>query len=558
MSLSRSEVWRYALSAFKLNRRMALMNAIAVAIAVVYVIVPCYAGLSLYQRQCRILGESELNLIVAMTPIQQAAGAFTRDAVAEWNQRPEVAIAFAKTEQQLKVWPGRVATPEPFLASVEATIPEDPAVRADRLAWGQPPESSRALSAIISRSFLRRLGGELHESGPTINELTVGANRTCGGQAELLKVTLRIAGILDAENAVDTVYVPLDVAERIDQWCLQRIPAFGTHVGHVPVGDEAEAFNRSLFEHSGPIRASLSDGSMIDLHAAAPPVNHANAVPAHAMADWMVSVSPEVAECYQVAVGDRLPFTIKSTRGETRTFSARVVRITRSSVDFLLPESIHHELARWYRGWSAFDPESGSFISLTRLYARQGHPRCNIYAKGPEEVRTLVAWLESRGYRTENRLAVMESLRTMAVAITVLVGLLSVGCLVIAIATVYLSSSMSAQARAHEIGVLQALGLQRRTISSIFARQGFVVGVLAFAVASTAIAVGEPVLRQVAAEVVALPLDELFERPMYSIEYLWIHALALAVAVLICMAGAAMPARGLAKRRVTELLRLQV
>jgi ABC-type antimicrobial peptide transport system permease subunit len=152
----------------------------------------------------------------------------------------------------------------------------------------------------------------------------------------------------------------------------------------------------------------------------------------------------------------------------------------------------------------------------------------------------------------------MESLRTMAVAITVLVGLLSVGCLVIAMATVYLSSSMSAQARSHEIGVLQALGLQRRTISSIFARQGFVVGVLAFAVASTAIAVGEPVLRQVAAEVVALPLDELFERPLYSIEYLWIHALALAVAVLICMAGAAMPARGLAKRRVTELLRLQV
>ena len=565
MNLSSSEKWRYALSAFKLNRRMAMTNAMAVAIAVVYVIVPCYSGQSLYTRQRRILGESSLNLIVATVPARHSTGGFTRAAIDQLRQRPEVALAFPKMEQNLKVWPGRLATPDPWIATVEATIPDDPGIRPELLCWGQPPATTRDLAVVISRSLLRRLGGELGEAGPTIEELTLGATRTRAGQPEQLTVTLRIAGILDQESATNTVFVPLDVMERMDQWCLQHIPSFGVHVGHVPVGEQAEALNRELIGNLGPVVATMNDGSNIELHAAMgfvkaryPAVRNSVEAPRTTAqaCEWTVVVSPEAAECFQLAVGAQLPFTLTSTRGETREFAARVARIERSSVDFRLPEAIHDGLARWWNGWATFEPSTRSFVSLSAFHARQGHPRCNIYAKGLEEVRTLVDWLEANGHRTDNQLAAQDGLKAMGRAITVLVCLLSFGCLVIANATVLLSSSMSAQARAHEIGVLQALGLHRRTICSIFARQGLLVGVFAFAAASASVFFGEPALRRFCSEVVTLPFDELFEGQIYSIQFLWIHALALAVAVLSCMVGATLPVRRLAKRQVTELLRL--
>lgn len=621
MSLSPAEQWRYAFSAFKLNRCMAMTNAVAVMIAVVHVIVPCYYGHALYLRQSQIMGESRLNLIVASAPADRPSaspssspsgspnaspsaspsaspnngpttGWFDRRAIAAWNQRSEVALAFPKIAQNVKLWPGRLATPTPWLATMEATVPADPGIRSDRLAWGIGPASTRELSAVISRSLLRRLGGELGDFGPTITQVTLGANRTRGGRPEQMTVTLRIAGILDEERAIDTVFVPLDVVERIDRWCLHRIATFGVHVGHVPVGNEAEALDRQALDFPGPVVASLPNGFRFELHAArehstaryaarhaAAERNGAVRIPSlvaaasatasaatsghgriprvvHAtpLAGWDLVVSPEAAECHQLTIGDPFPFILTSSRGETRTFTGYVARIEHSPAEFSLSGSVHADLARWANGWAAFDPADGGFLSLTELHSRQGYSRCNIYARGPAEVRRLVDWLEAHGYRTENQLAAQESLEAMAQAISVVVGMISAGCLMLAMTTVILSSSMSAQSRAHEMGILQALGLSRQTITAIFAKQGVTIGLIAFAAAAAAVAIGEPLLRRLASRV--MPIEELVEGQIYSIEYWWIHALALAIAVLTCVIGTTMPAWRLTRRRVTELLRL--
>lgn len=229
MNLSLVERVRYAWRGVRHRWVLAILNVVAVAVTLVYLIIPGYYGLELYAYQKRVTGDGLTTLVVATCrDSTDRTTRITDDRVREFRRWPEVRLAFPRLELLVNVAHGPANNTSGRLVTAIGTVPDDPAVASSRLAWGTPPADSTGFEVVVSESLLRDLGFDPSTERPEVDSLCVSVSRTVQGREEHLAERLRIVGVLQAGARIDAIYLPWETLDRLDQWCTSTIATWPT------------------------------------------------------------------------------------------------------------------------------------------------------------------------------------------------------------------------------------------------------------------------------------------------------------------------------------------
>ncbi len=149
---------RFALKDLWKRRMMTVFNLLAVFIAVVYLLVPSFYGVSIYDFQERVLDASLPTLVVASSPdVTDERMRFTRERIDELERLPEVRAVFPKVELGVKL---SLDSRSSIDVSLEGTIPGDPSISAARLVWGRGVKPAEAHEVVMPKALFERMGGD--------------------------------------------------------------------------------------------------------------------------------------------------------------------------------------------------------------------------------------------------------------------------------------------------------------------------------------------------------------------------------------------------------------
>ncbi len=210
---------RYAIVALWFRKGMTAMNVASVGVAVVYFLVLSFYGLGLFCYQRSLVDESALKSVTASWPEPTDTSRwFNAARLATLRQQPGVVNAFGRIEVGVKLFtdPGTRVQ-----ATAEGTVPGRAALAAGRRVWGRAPAAT-GHEAALPLPLFSKAGGKVGPDGPVPETLTLEVARTTEGREEKHTLRLRVVGLLRATSA-EKVYLPLSVAEHLDQWCAHRI-----------------------------------------------------------------------------------------------------------------------------------------------------------------------------------------------------------------------------------------------------------------------------------------------------------------------------------------------
>ena len=219
-----------------------------------------------------------------------------------------------------------------------------------------------------------------------------------------------------------------------------------------------------------------------------------------------------------------------------------------------VPLELLRQVSLWADGATVFNEAKMEFEAPAAIYARRGHVRCNIYATDLASVKPLVGALRKMGYHTEDRLADQQGLRRLGQALGFVVGAFGFGCLFVAGKMIVMTTMMNVQTKRWEIGILKAHGMRTRSILSIFAMQGALVGVAACVLGVGFVAIFEPVLRDWIRDSFQIPMDTIIAGSFWSLESAWFVMASIVAALLLSTIGVALPALGAAAKLPVETL----
>jgi len=200
------------------------------------------------------------------------------------------------------------------------------------------------------------------------------------------------------------------------------------------------------------------------------------------------------------------------------------------------------ELADWRMGTRVYNETKRVFEEPAVVYEKSGFIRCNLYAKTPGDVPTLVARLESEGYTTQHNLAQQQGLQRLGNVMVFLVAFFGLGTLFNAAITVFVSTLMNIRSRRFEIGILRAHGVGGREILSIYAFQGFFIGVLAAVIAIATVILMEPYLRSLISTSFHFQMSSFITQPILSKDLWWLYTCATGTGLLFSLMGVLFPA----------------
>jgi cell division protein FtsX len=219
-----AERLRFAMKDLGKRRMMTAFNVAAVLIAVVYLLIPAFYGLSIYRYQQSVLDDSLPTLIVASCPdVSDERLRFTNERIGCIAGLADARLAFAKVELNVKL---SLDSRSSIDVPVEGTIPDDPALSASRLVWGRPVKGGVAHEIVISENFFKKVGGSLGTTGPTPSSIFLQVSRTVSGQSQSHTLPLEIVGVFGYQTA-DKIYAPLELVQQLDQWCSNKITSIG-------------------------------------------------------------------------------------------------------------------------------------------------------------------------------------------------------------------------------------------------------------------------------------------------------------------------------------------
>jgi hypothetical protein len=244
----------------------------------------------------------------------------------------------------------------------------------------------------------------------------------------------------------------------------------------------------------------------------------------------------------------------EAARGDAVALPLRVVGLTEGGGPHL-PAGLAENVLLWRAGRVEFNETTLDFESPVETSLRQGHVRCNVYARGPEEVAPLVGRLQALGYATEDRLAEQEGVRELGQVLVAVVVFFVSGCVLIAAATVWLTTTLNLQSKTWEIGILRSLGVPVRDVVGIFLLQGLLMGTAAFAGAFLLFAAAQGLFRARVAQVLAIKESAFLEGGPLQPGLLWLPGLVALVAVGFSVLGVVVPAARACRLVPAEALR---
>ena len=210
---------RYALSDLRHRWPSTLLNKSAVALAVVYGLLLGHFAVGIYAYQRDVMGESIPTKVVATVPdVTDTGRRFTSERVASLRARRDVRAAFPHVSLNVGV---SLSADRMLNVPAEGTVPEDPALRSARMAWGGAITSPGAKQIVLGRALFEKLGGTAAPA-PLPTALTVEVRRTVKGRKEVYRMELRVVGLLARQRA-DRVFMPLDLVGLLDLWCTSKI-----------------------------------------------------------------------------------------------------------------------------------------------------------------------------------------------------------------------------------------------------------------------------------------------------------------------------------------------
>lgn len=219
-SLSRALGWsvvlRYAVSDLRGRPAATLLNVVAIALAVAYVLVLGFYGQATQRHQAETL-ERELprRVVATVTDVNDHHQRFTPGRLDDLTSWATVKLAFAYIELnvRLKADTGRAAD-----VFAQSTVPGDPLTRSEQLAAGRAPAPDAPDEVAISEELLGRLG---HGAENLPRELTIEVQRTLDGRKQVYRQRVALVGVIERGSG-PRLLVPLDPLERLDRWCTGR------------------------------------------------------------------------------------------------------------------------------------------------------------------------------------------------------------------------------------------------------------------------------------------------------------------------------------------------
>lgn len=232
----------------------------------------------------------------------------------------------------------------------------------------------------------------------------------------------------------------------------------------------------------------------------------------------------------------------------------RVAGVTTHS-EPLVPAGLVASLALWREGRRMYSVERGVFESPAAVYDRQGAIRCVVDARDNEAVEPLVQRLMGMGYEVRHQLGTWQTLRSMALTLTMFAGAFIGVSLLQASFVVVTAAWTSISGKRHEIGILKSLGIGRFEIVRVYMLEGALVGACAFVLGAGLAVLSEPLLRPAVRELLAPGVLTSLPAAIWSASMVWAYAAALSIAVGFSVAGGAWPAWLFTRLRTAEALR---
>jgi hypothetical protein len=182
----------------------------------------------------------------------------------------------------------------------------------------------------------------------------------------------------------------------------------------------------------------------------------------------------ELAQRQRVNVGDAVIVQLprNEEKGE-QAISVRLKVIGLSSDEFPhVSASLCRDVSLWRKRVLEFNEAKHGFESPVEANKNLGDHRIVVFARSEADVKTLVQKLHERGYKTEDRLQEMESLRHLSLVLTAFAGSLVFGFIIMSLITVWVTTLMQVQSKSWEIGILRSIGLSAANVLRIFVVQG--------------------------------------------------------------------------------------
>ena len=207
-----------------------------------------------------------------------------------------------------------------------------------------------------------------------------------------------------------------------------------------------------------------------------------------------------------------------------------------------IPAKTAAKIQLWRDRKLVFNDARGTFASPLEIKRQAGHIRCNLFAMTAEAVPQVLRDLCAMGYNTEDRLAEQEGLQRLARILAFMAMFFVFGVVLNAVITVVITTIMHVKNKTFEIGILLAHGVKPRDAWNVFVLEGFAIGLIAFLIASLAVWVGEPYLRQLTAQGFGIDADMMLAGSPFDSTRWWLPVLVLGVSVLFSVFGVALPA----------------
>ncbi len=253
------EILRLALSDLRHRRGTILLNVLAVAVTAIYILLLGAFAASVHRHQRDLLaGSAPTRIIAATADIADARQRFN-EATLGWIARmPGVRLVYPHVEIGVRLF----VLPEVGAdVPLEGLVADDAARAGRRIVWGGGLAPDDTATILLSRATFERLGGHV-SAPPEPGTVTVEVRRTFGGQEQVRRIPLRVAGLL-GPPADDRIYVAVGLAEELDNWCTGKQETVALRYDHACAYGPREQAGRVQEEVEALGLVAAPDGALV-------------------------------------------------------------------------------------------------------------------------------------------------------------------------------------------------------------------------------------------------------------------------------------------------------
>jgi len=215
----------------------------------------------------------------------------------------------------------------------------------------------------------------------------------------------------------------------------------------------------------------------------------------------------------------------------------RVAGVVAGEVGYL-QDQLAKNIDLWHQGKIKYTARQG-FISGEDIQKSDGQYSCKVLVADISNVASVVAYLRSLGYDTEDSLGGQEHVNRLGRVLMFFVSLLVIGGGTGAFVAVVINMIMNTKSNIYEpAGIYPSLGGTKTLTIEIFTLQGIVLGVSSFAIAAPSSWAAIKVVKILVEYGFSFDIDQIAVNSIFSVHFWWLHLVAFAVSLGFCLIGA--------------------